>query len=157
MVIIVLSILSAVGVGLFSSSEQYTTRLAADKWLTVLRSTQRLALLKQHTSSVLNIQVTQTADAWDMGIRQGSTDLNRFTLAREKIIVHSSSSDFSSACNSLPTVVFPLTLYFDGYGNASTASRVPLTTNLRICLSGQTQTELCMAPSGYSYEGSCAP
>ena len=157
MVIIVLSILSAVGVGLFSSSEQYTTRLAADKWLTVLRSAQRLALLKQSNTLVLNVNIAQSAQAWDVGIRQGATDLNRFAVERENITVRSSTSDFTSACNSLPAVAFPLTLYFDGYGNATNASRVPLSTNLRLCFSGQTQSEICMAPSGYIYEGSCAP
>ena len=154
-VIILLSILSAVSIGLFSAPSQYTARLAGDQFITQIRTAQRLALLKQDAVNVLTLTATQNTGNWIFNVVQGAVTINSFEIERDNTNVRTSTSDFSSACSAIPLMSFPFDFYFDGYGNAVTAGRVQLTTNRRICLESSSTVEMCMSPSGYVYEGSC--
>jgi MSHA pilin protein MshC len=156
-VIILLSVLGAVGIGLFSAPSQYAVKLAADQWLSQFRFAQRLAFLKQSASEPIALVVNQTSNSWTVAARQGTSILNTFNIDYDSVSIRSSSSDFSSACSALPAMVFPATFYFDGYGNAVDASRTQLSINQRICLIAANTVELCISPSGYAYEGSCLP
>lgn len=154
-VIILLSVLGAVGIGLFSAPSQYAVKLAADQWLAQLRFAQRLSFLKQSASEPVMLVVNQSSNNWNSVTRQGSSVFNTFDVEYNSVSVRTSSSDFTSPCNVLPSMAFPKNFYFDGYGNAVDASRIQLSTNQRICLVATNTVELCISPSGYAYEGSC--
>lgn len=156
-VIILISILSGLGIGLFSSSDQYAARLAMEQWLSAFRFSQRLALLKQDAVNVLNLNMSQASGSWGANINLATTALDSFDLDRENINVHMSTTDFSSSCSALPLLSFPAAYYFNGYGDAVTSSSVQLTSNTRFCFVGQESAELCLSPSGYAYAGSCQP
>ena len=155
--IILISILSGVGVALFSSSDQYAARLSMEQWLSAFRFSQRLALLKQDASNVLNVTLTQGSGSWTSNINLAATQLDVFELDRDNINVHMSTSDFVSACSVLPLLSFPATYYFNGYGDAVNSSSVQISSNTRFCFVGQESAELCLSPSGYAYAGSCQP
>ena len=154
-VIVLLSVLSAVGIGLFSAPSQYSARLAADQFLTQLRTAQRLALIKQDPVNLLTLTANQNTNNWNMILTQGVTTVNTFDIERVDTNVRTSTSDFSSACSALPLMAFPAAFYFDGYGNAVNSSRVQANTNRRICFQSTSTVEVCIGPSGYAYEGTC--
>lgn len=154
-VIILISILGVLGVGLFSGTDAYSTRVSGDQWLTSLRLTQRVAMLKQSSTELVSMTVTQSTSSWNVTINFDGATINDFDIDRNRVNFHTSSNDFSSSCNALPDTTFPLTLYFDGYGDLVTSARNQLTTNTRLCFeSGETE-ELCISPSGYAYAGTC--
>ena len=155
-VIILISILSTLGVGLMSGTDQYAARLASDRWLTGLRLAQRLSLQKQNPTNLLSISISQSTDLWSVSIDQASVMISEFDIERERLSIHTSTSDFSSGCSALPLMSFPQLLYFNGYGNLVNSSRAQLTENQRLCFVGAQTMELCISPSGYSYEGSCS-
>ncbi|MGR6871712.1 pilus assembly FimT family protein [Pseudomonas sp. HK3] len=154
-VIVLISILSAVGIGLFSSPDQYTARLAADRWLAVFRLAQRLALQKQNQTDLVTLSVTGSGNSWSMSIDQGGTNLSQFDIENKGLQVFASNTVFSGACSALPALTLPLTLYFDGYGNSVSSTRVQASNSQRVCLVGASVQSLCISPSGYAYEGSC--
>lgn len=158
MVIILLGVLSAVGIGLLPSSDQYTARLAADKWLTFFRLGQRMALIKQNASDLVTLTINQNANQWQASLLQGSDVLQQSEFDREEVDLKFSTSDFSSACSDLASVSFPQTFYFDGNGDHVTVARAAINSNVRICLvGGGQQQELCLSPSGYIYSNTCVP
>ncbi len=156
-VIILISILSSLGIGLLSGTGAYDARLAADQWLTSLRLGQKLALLRQDASQLLTITATQASSEWLLSLTQGATTLNDINISRDRIALHTSTTDFVSVCTALPLASFPLALYLDGFGNHVNASRVQLTANRRFCFVASDSVELCISPSGYAYNGSCEP
>lgn len=158
MVIILLGILSAVGIGLLPSSDQYTARLAADKWLTFFRLGQRMALIKQNASSLVTLTINENANQWQASLVQGTDVLQLSDIDREGVDLKLTTSDFSSACTALASPSFPQTFYFDGNGDHVTAGRAAINSNLRICVvGGGQQQELCLSPSGYAYLDACVP
>ncbi len=156
-VIILMSILSALSIGLLSGTDNFSTRIISDQWLTSLRLSQRLSLLKQNPTQLLSLNITQNSNAWLLDIRQAGSSLNQFEVDKKQISIHQSISDFASACSALPQASFPLRFYFNGYGNHVNASRIQLSSNQRLCFSGSQTVELCLSPSGYAYVGSCEP
>lgn len=157
-VLILLSILSAVSINLLSSSDQYTARLSADKWLTFFRLGQRMALLKQNATNLVQLTLTQNTNEWTAVITQGADVLQDSEVEREDVQMFISSTDFASACAALPAATFPQSFYFDGDGDHVTVSRAAINNNVRICFSGSGQVaELCLSPSGYIYSGACVP
>lgn len=156
-VIILLSILGAVGIGLFSAPSQYAVKLSADQWLSQFRLSQRISFLRQSASDPIRLTINQSANRWDMLVSQGATDLDQFEIDYDSVSVRYSQTDFSSSCSALPVMTFPMNFYFDGYGNAVNASRTQLSNNQRVCLTANSTAELCISPSGYAYEGSCLP
>ncbi len=154
-VIILISILSALGVGLLSGTDGYSARVSSDQWLTSLRLAQRLALLKQSNTQLVTMTVTQSTSDWNVTIDFGALTINSFEIDRNRVNFHNSNSDFASSCDALPSASFPLTLYFDGYGDLVTAARNQLTSNTRLCFESGSTEELCISPSGYAYAGTC--
>lgn len=155
-VIILISILSAVGIGLFSSSDQYSARLASDRWLAGLRLAQRLSLQKQNASNLVVMTVTSGSDSWGFSIDQAGINLSDFEIEKEQLDIRISTSSFSAACSTLPVMSFPNTFNFNGYGDLVSATRVQESTNTRLCFIGAQTMDLCISPSGYTYEGLCA-
>jgi MSHA pilin protein MshC len=156
-VIILVSILSALGVGVFSGTDGFSARVSSDLWLTSLRLSQRLALMKQNSSQLVSMGITQSSDNWNISVDFDGTQLNSFDVERNRVDFHSSTSDFASSCDALPDASFPMTFYFDGYGDFVNSSRVQLLANTRLCFAGGESVELCISPSGYAYAGTCQP
>lgn len=156
-VIILISILSALGVGLLVGTDGFSARVSGDQWLTSLRLSQRLALLKQSSSALVSMTVTQSSSDWNISIDFSGIQLNSFDIERNRVNFHSTTSDFASSCDALPSATFPLTLYFDGYGDLVTSGRTQLSTNTRFCFENGNSEELCISPSGYAYAGTCQP
>ncbi len=154
---ILISIISALGVGLFSSTSAFDARLASDQWLGSLRLSQKLALSKQHSSQLLTFTATQNTNQWDISVAQGGSELNSINIDRHRVELRSSTTDFSSSCATLPLTSFPLVLYLNGYGDQVNTSRVQLTANTRLCFVADETMQLCVAPSGYAYIGACLP
>jgi MSHA pilin protein MshC len=153
-VMILISILSALGIGLLSGPDQYAARLASDRWLAGLRLAQRLALQKQNSANLVAITVSDSADVWTMSIDQGAVNLSEFEIEKERLLAHTSTTEFADPCSTLSSLA-SLTLNFDGYGNSVSAARVQSATNRRLCFVGAQTMELCISPSGYTYEGLC--
>lgn len=154
-VIVVISILSAVGIGLLSGTDQYAARLASDRWLAGFRLAQRLSLQKQSPSNLVVTTVSNSTDQWNMSIDQGATNLSQFSIDKVGLVAYGSTTNFLASCDSLSPLTFPLTINFNGYGDSVSGSRVQVSTNQRICFVGATTQQLCISPSGYAYEGSC--
>ncbi len=156
-VMILISIISALGVGLFSSTSAFDARLASDQWLGSLRLSQKLALLKQHPSQLLTFTASQDSQQWEISVAQGGSELNAMNIDRNRVELRSSTTDFASSCATLPLTSFPLVLYVNGYGDQVDASRVQLSANTRLCFVATETVELCISPSGYAYGGACLP
>jgi len=155
-VIILLSILSAVGMSLMPNTQHYNARLAADQWLTFFRLGQRLALVRQDPLQLVQLTINETAAQWQMEIQQGTTVLDSLSMDRSGVVLRMSAADFTTACTQLPPPILPMTLYFNGNGDHVAVSRAITSTNLRVCFAqGAEQYVLCLAPSGYAYRGAC--
>ena len=154
-VIILISIVSAIGIGLLSGTDQYSARLASDRWLAGFRLAQRLSLQKQNSSQIMTVTVTENSESWFFSINQGAFNLSAFDIEKERVQVRGSESDFINGCDTLPLITLPLSLYFSGYGDAISAARVQKTANQRFCFIGGSVEEICISPSGYAYEGLC--
>ena len=69
-VITLMSILSALGIGLLSGTDNFSARIASEQWLTSLRLSQRLSLLRQNPTQLLSLNVSQSSSAWQLDIIQ---------------------------------------------------------------------------------------
>ena len=156
-VIILISILAGLGIGLLSGTDGFAPRVAMDQLLNSLRLSQRLALLKQSSSELLDVTLSQTSDSWNVSVNFDGAELNSFDIDRNRVSMSGSTSDFASSCDALPLITFPMTFYLDGYGNHVSAARVQQNTNQRLCFIGDDSVELCIGPSGYAYAGACEP
>lgn len=158
MVIVLLSIISSVGIGLLPNSQSYNARLAADKWLTFFRLSQRISLVKQSRDHLVTVTVNQTDSVWQAQLTLDQTLIQQSDFDREGTVVKFSNVDFVSSCSALPASTFPQTYYFNGYGDHVTNLGNEVVANLRVCLFGGDQVEeLCLSPSGFLYRGACVP
>lgn len=155
MVIVLISVISALGIGLLPSAERYKSPLFTDQLLNALRTTQRLALLRENPSDVLSLLISRTSTEFQLQIMQSGSQVELISIEHTGVNLAFSSSDFTTPCASLAVSVLPYTLYFNGAGERSDASRVQTNTNLRVCILVTPPRELCIAPSGYAYAGSC--
>jgi len=154
-VIILLSIVSALGIGLFGAPSSYTARLSSDQWLSQLRLSQRMSLVKQSASELIALSVTDSGSQWVLDLQQGATSIGVQSIDKEDVVLRGSTSDFSGPCAGLPALPLPITWYFDGYGDRVNAARIPINTNQRLCFDGNQDVDICIAPSGYAYRGAC--
>lgn len=154
-VIILISIVSAVGMALFPTTQQYASRLIADQWLLSFRLAQRLALTRQNATELLTLSTSDVGGEWLLTISQGATTLDSVTIDKVNVTAKISNIDFVSSCDNLTSAAFPVQWYFNGYGDHVTAARAQMTGNTRICFTDTNPREMCISPSGYSYEGSC--
>lgn len=154
-VIILISIVSALGIGLFSSTDQYSARLASDRWLAGFRLAQRLSLQKQNSNHLVTATVTENSNAWLFSIDQGLVNLHKFDIEKEQVEMRGSASDYVNDCEVLPLITFPFSLSFNGYGDAVSTTIIQKTTNQRLCFIGGNVEDICISPSGYAYEGLC--
>jgi MSHA pilin protein MshC len=154
-VIILISIVSVLGIGLLSSTDQYSARLASDRWLAGFRLAQRLSLQKQNSNQLVTLTVAENSTEWLFSLDQGSINLNEFSIEKERVVVKGSVSDYVNSCDTLPLITFPFSIKFNGYGDVVSATRVTKPANQRLCFIGANVEEICISPSGYVYEGLC--
>lgn len=155
MVIVLISVISALGIGLLPSAESYKSPLFTDQFLNALRTTQRLALLRENPSDVLSVDISRSSTAFQLQIMQSAAQVELISIEHSGVNLALSTTDFTTPCTGLAASAWPYTLYFNGAGERSDASRVQSNANLRICILASPARELCIAPSGYAYVGSC--
>lgn len=156
-VIVLISIMSAVGIGLFSDPSQYQPRSVNESWVNQLRYSQRLAFLKSHSSEPLVLTINQDASAWRFNLTQDSASIDEYEIEHYGLTLRGSTSNFSASCSSLSAINFPVVIRFNGIGNLVNASGNEVTDNWRFCLAASTNQNWCIAPSGYAYGGDCVP
>lgn len=145
-VIILLGILSAFAMSRFPSSQGYSTTIIKNQFLASARLAQQTSLSRASSSANVTLTVSESSDDWILVVAGGSGSSYSATIDQgsEKI---RSGTNFTGACSALSSS--PFTVTFDGDGN-----RVPFE-NLRVCIDSTTDLELCISPSGYTYEGMC--
>lgn len=155
MVIVLISIISVLGIGLLPSAQNYKSPLFTDQLLNALRTTQRLALLRENPTDVLSLNISRTGSEFQLQILQSAIQVDLISIEHAGNNLVISNTDFTTPCAALTPTPFPYVLYFNGAGERSDASRVQNNTNLRVCVLATPERELCIAPSGYAYVGSC--
>lgn len=154
-VVVLLSVLSALGVGLFSAPSQYHTANAVESWLNLFQYSQRQSLLKQNLTSPLVLSVTRTSENWVFNLNQGTTQIDTFNIAHRNTPVRVSTSQWLSGCDSLSELTYPLEVRFNGAGNRIDVTGQVVNQNLRLCFDDTHQ--MCVSPSGFAYGGICVP
>ncbi len=155
MVLVVIGILSVTAAGMFASRGDFASTLVKDQLLDKLRLTQQISLARQ--TGNLSLVIDESAGQWRLRVLDSAAAdsiLLSQTMDQNGTSIHTSNSNFSASCASLPSVAgaSPLTLNFDRRGNLNPASA-----NRRICVTGGNTYELCVSSAGYAYEGSCVP
>ncbi|WP_396588349.1 prepilin-type N-terminal cleavage/methylation domain-containing protein [Bermanella sp. R86510] len=156
-VIIIISILAALGMGLFSAPSQYSATVVASQWLSALRSAQSQALQKQSPLQSFRWELDQVGTQWSVTSYWGSEIIDTFDVTFSNLNVTFSQTNFTSDCRALPAVSTPLVLPFNGMGQIITPSGNQEVRNTRLCVIGDSAQQICIAPSGYAYAGSCIP
>ncbi|MCP5325404.1 MAG: prepilin-type N-terminal cleavage/methylation domain-containing protein [Oceanospirillaceae bacterium] len=155
MVIVLISLISALGIGLLPSAQEYKSPLFTDQLLNALRTTQRIALLRENPSDVLSLNVSRDSGEFQLQIMQSGSQLDLIAIEHGGAQLAFTNTDFTTPCASMAASPLPQILYFNGAGDLTNASRVQVSTNLRLCILASPARELCIAPSGYAYAGSC--
>ncbi|GAA6134680.1 hypothetical protein NBRC116188_14690 [Oceaniserpentilla sp. 4NH20-0058] len=156
-VIVLISILSAVGIGLFSSPSQYTPSLASEAWINQLRYSQRQAFLKTQLTQPLLLTISRTSEVWRFTLSQAGQFIDEFDVEHNGLSINYSNASFSNECALLSVMSFPATFRFDGYGDLVDASNNKLSSNHRFCVPSTQSKNWCLSPSGYAYGGECVP
>ncbi len=154
-VVVLLSVLSALGVGLFSAPSQYHAANALESWLNLFQYSQRQSLLKQSLTSPLVLSVTRTSENWVFSLNQGPTQIDTFSIAHQNKPLRVSTSQWLTTCGSLSELTYPLEVRFNGAGNRIDATGQVVSQNLRLCFDDTHQ--MCLSPSGFAYAGICVP
>lgn len=156
-VIVLISILSAVGIGLFSSPSQYTPSLASEAWINQLRYSQRQSFLKSQLTQPLLLTISRTSNVWRFSLSQAGQFIDEFDIEHNGLFLNYSNVSFSSECPLLSAMSFPATFRFDGYGELVDNSNNKLNSNHRFCVPSTNSKNWCLSPSGYAYGGECVP
>lgn len=155
-VIIIISILGVLSIGLFSTPSQYSASLSGKQWLTQLRSAQLQALQKQDANSLVQFLAQTNGNEWQLQILFQSNAITEVQVSAKDQRLALSDSDFSSACSALPSANLPLQFFYDGLGRLVASDGSAINNNQRLCFEGGSSVvNLCLAPSGLAYEGTC--
>lgn len=155
-VIVIISILGVLGIGLLSSPSQYSASLSSKQWLTQLRSAQLQALQKQDANNLVQLLAQANGNEWQLQILFQSNTITQVQVSAKDQRLAFSNSDFSSPCSALPSVSLPLQVFYDGLGRVVAADGSAINSNQRFCFEGGgSNINLCLAPSGLAYEGTC--
>ena len=132
--------------------------LARDQWIGVLRTAQRLALLRQDPNNALFLRVSSSGDAWFAQIIQATEVLYEHSIDQTGIDLTYSNTDFVTQCRSLSTASLPMDFIYNGEGELEDNTGAVINFNQRLCILDDDQSlTLCLAPSGVAYEGACEP
>ncbi|MCD1649488.1 type II secretion system GspH family protein [Marinobacter adhaerens] len=133
MVIILIGVLSALGIGLFASRSAFSPLLATQQLASATLLAQQAALAGNPANT---LTIEQGGDTFRFIVGAGSGNARTFEIAREGTSL--------SAPGGLP-----LTLTFDNKGAPSGG------TNLQFTFSGDSTFQTCISSLGAVYAGSC--
>ncbi|PSF05545.1 type II secretion system protein [Marinobacter fuscus] len=136
MVIFLIGVLSALGIGLFASRSAFSPLLASQQLASATLLAQQAALAGNGASA---LRIEQTADSFRFVVGPGTALERGYELARE-------GTSLSIVDHSLP-----LLLTFDAFG-APTGG-----VSLQLIFSGDSRFETCLSSLGAVYAGSCLP
>lgn len=136
-VIIILGILAALGIGLFSGKSGYSGLLTEKTLQTASLFAQQRALASSETGNNVTLTISQTANQWQFTITQSGTTLESFTAERDNstLTINGSSP--------------PQSLVYDGQGHLTTGKPV------QIVVAGEGSHSLCISSLGLAYPGAC--
>ncbi|WP_296933351.1 type II secretion system protein [uncultured Marinobacter sp.] len=132
MVIILIGVLSALGIGLFASRSAFSPLLATQQLASATLLAQQAALAGNSAGTVT---VEQTSDNFLFTVGAGTGNARTFSVER--------------AGTSLGGVALPLTLTFTKEGTISSGSNVGLT------FTGDSTYQTCISSLGAVYRGGC--
>ncbi len=132
MVIILIGVLSALGIGLFASRSAFSPLLATQQLASATLLAQQAALAGNPAGTVT---IEQTADDFVFTVGAGTANARAFSLER--------------AGTSLGGASLPLTLSFDRDGTLVSGSNVALT------FTGDSTYQTCISSLGAVYRGTC--
>lgn len=155
MVIVLISVISALGIGLIPSAQNYKSPLFTDQLLNALRTSQRIALLRENPSDALSLNISRDSSEFHLQIMQSGSQVDLISIEHGGAMLAFSNTDFTTPCANLVATALPVVIYFNGAGDLTDASRVQSNLNLRVCIIASPARDLCIAPSGYAYAGSC--
>jgi MSHA pilin protein MshC len=133
MVIILIGVLTALGIGLFASRSAFSPLLATQQFASATLLAQQAALAGNPANT---LTIEQGGDTFRFIVGAGSGNARTFEIAREGTSL--------SAPGGLP-----LTLTFDNKGAPSAG------TNLQFTFSGDSTFQTCLSSLGAVYAGSC--
>ncbi len=147
--LLLVSIISVLGIGLFASKDSYTNRTVADQILSQARLAQQVALGRS-IDTTTSFTVTKTSDAILLRIEQGSYQEERTLdgISGNSIFWKDSGT---TSCGGGSSSNFTLT--FNREGDATSPGGNA--TNTLICISGSQTIPICISPLGFAYEGVC--
>ena len=159
MVIIVVSILAVFAVSRSSDGQGYLNNIVRNQVIATGRQSQLTALSRASDNVAVNWRISDDAGDWTFQVYSGNNPavctLNDacYSLSdrgSEVIRYGDSVADLAANCSALTAVsTTPLVITFDGDGNRTPA------TNMRICIDSNIDSELCVSPAGYIYDGTC--
>lgn len=133
MVIILIGVLSALGIGLFASRSAFSPLLATQQLASATLLAQQAALAGNPANT---LTIEQGADDFRFIVGAGSGNPRVFEIAREDTGLSVSGG-------------LPLTLTFDAKGAPTTGA------NLQFSFSGDSTFQTCLSSLGAVYAGSC--
>jgi len=134
MVIILIGVLSALGVGLFASRSAFSPLLATQQLASATLLAQQAALAG---NSANTLTIERNASDFRFIVGAGTSNARTFELPHE-------GANLTVAGNSLP-----LTLVFGSTGAPATGA------NLQLTFSGESTFQTCLSSRGVVYAGSC--
>lgn len=139
MVMVILGILSAVGIGLFASTGSYATMLARDQFIASAMLAQKRAMANTDTVNPVTLTLEQTASQWRFRIEQGSAQFADRTADRKstQLLIDGSIAGASQLFT------------FDQRGRVGS--------NVQLSFTGNSTHLACLASTGFAYAGACEP
>ncbi len=134
MVLVLIGILSALGIGLFAGRSAFSPLLAQQQLASSVLLAQQAGLAGNGANA---LTVTQAADDFVFAIRDSGATVQVFRIAR------------AGTCLSSPGVSFPIT--FNSNGSPDTSG------NAEFTFSGDSTYIVCLSSLGAVYAGTCQP
>ena len=144
MVLVIIGILSAAGIGLFATRSDFAPFLAKDVLISSSLLAQQRALANQQATSV-TLTVSQDADNWTVQVAQGGTSFDAHAVERAGTALSVDGSTLSNGSS--------VTLTYDRRG--STGSTGSTGSNRCFEFEGAASFDVCVSSEGFAYECSC--
>lgn len=142
MVLVLVGVLSALGIGLFANRDDYAAFAARDQWLATARLAQQRALASSGDAAAVTLVLQQDPERWLMRVQQGS-------VVHERVAERSGARVRIGSDTLADGASFSLTL--------GPMGRPDTGVNLPFVFAGESAATLCLATSGFAYPGTCQP
>jgi len=135
-VLILVGIISALGIGLFASGSTYSGGAARDQFVSSAMLAQKRALTRVQPGEPVQFELVQTDRQWQFRVSQGATQFEERTADREGASLIVDGSAFSGS----------RTFTFDSRGRTGE--------NVALSFDGA---NACLSSGGFAYLGGCQP